>query len=504
MKEWISKSRAQRLRERMKDGGRKGVEDKGPWWNQPVIGLAIGFLLWLASATLFLAHKEAPLKEARLMPADITGILMLLIMTVVAMSFLKVSALEITRDNAKLLLMAMCAILPPLAHHALVQAAHHWRSLPLPAAELLTPFAIAPLMVGAMVGGRAAVITGAWTAFACYVLSHFNLAFLASNLIATAAAAQLAKGLRRRTQLIKAGFIIGFLQIVCLGTMSDRLPADPVELGKLALACLASGIGAALLALLALPVAEPLFGLTTNMTLLELSDLAHPLLQRLAFEAPGTYHHSLMVANLAQAAADEIGANSTLARVGAYFHDIGKVTKSGYFTENIRATENPHDDIAPSMSALLVMGHVKEGLGLAMLHKLPKPILDIIREHHGTGLVAYFHHKAGQQAQAEAADERALARQVDESHYRYPGPRPRSREAAILMMADSVEAASRSLEKPSPAHIGELVERLVDGRIEDGQLDECEMTLAELSRVKRAFLQCLTNMLHTRIAYPKT
>ena len=252
-------------------------------------------------------------------------------------------------------------------------------------------------------------------------------------------------------------------------------------------------------------VAIDLFGLTSNMSLLELSDLGHPLLQRLAFEAPGTYHHSLMVANLAQSAADEIGANAILARVGAYFHDIGKLSKPGYFTENIRTEENPHDELAPSMSALVVMAHIKEGLTLGMLNKLPHPVLDIIQQHHGTGLVYYFHHKAGRQAQAES--QASAARRpsvVDESSYRYPGPKPMGRETAIIMLADAVEAASRSLDKPTATGITELVDRLAEARIEDGQFDDCEMTLEELSRVKRAFGVCLTNMMHSRIAYPKS
>jgi putative nucleotidyltransferase with HDIG domain len=238
---------------------------------------------------------------------------------------------------------------------------------------------------------------------------------------------------------------------------------------------------------------------------MELSDLGHPLLQRLAFEAPGTYHHSLMVANLAQAAADEIGANPILARVGAYFHDIGKLTKPSFFTENIQGAENPHDSLAPSMSALLVMAHVKEGLSLAMLHKLPKAVMDIIQQHHGTGLVAYFHHKAGRQAEASAQQRpgRTGAVAVDQSPYRYPGPRPVSREASIIMLADAVEAASRSLEKPTPTHIGELVDRLVVNRFESSQLDESTMTLVELARVKQAFVLCLASMLHSRIAYPR-
>jgi putative nucleotidyltransferase with HDIG domain len=267
-------------------------------------------------------------------------------------------------------------------------------------------------------------------------------------------------------------------------------------------ACLIDGIGSALIVVTVLPLFETLFNLTTNITLLELSDLGQPLLRRLAFEAPGTYHHSLMVANLAQSAADEIGANPILARVGAYFHDIGKLTKPSIFSENIQGLDNPHDSLTPSMSALLVMAHVKEGLSLAMLHRLPQRVVDVIQQHHGTGLAAYFHHKAGRHASDELSFGKASLRTVDESPYRYPGPRPHGLETTIIMLADAVEAASRSMERPTPAHIDELVDRLVDGRLEDGQLDDSEMTLRELARVKHAFVLCLTSMLHSRIRYP--
>lgn len=426
--------------------------------------------------------------------------LFLFIITSIAIILLRVLSPKILKSNTQLLLMALSALATVIPGSLLIHFADHVPFLSRTTAEMLIPFVLAPLLTGVLLGGGAAIVVGFWTTMVCFIIGSGSILILLAGLIATAASARWLKRIRRRMQVIRLGFLIGIFQIASLGVILDRLPSQPLQISALIGASIAGGLIAGLLVLLFLPVCEALFGLTSTMSLLELSDLAHPLLQRLAFEAPGTYHHSLMVANLAQAAADEIEANSVLARVGAYFHDIGKITKADYFTENIRTGQNPHDDLAPSMSALLVMSHIKDGITLALLYKLPRAVVDIIQQHQGTGLVVYFHHKAGRQAQASPDKGRAL---VDESSYRYPGPKPISREAAIIMLADSVEAASRSLEKSTATGISELVDRMIDARIEDNQLDDCEMTLEELSRVKRAFVFCLSNMLHSRIAYPK-
>jgi len=501
MKQWLSKFRSQRLKERFKDGipPAPDTREKG-WWNLPVLSILIGILAWCA-ATMLLHGGKVIDQNLTLMAGNA---FLLLVVTAVGGILLRVLVPGILENNARILLVAMCSLMTVIPGSLLIHAAGHWESLPPAIAEILVPFALAPLLAGILLGGPAAIVAGLWTTLACFVISQFSLPLLIAGLVATVMAARMARTLRRRTQLIRVGFIIGLFQLACLAVLPGHQPVNSLALSKMAASCVCSGMGSALLTLLLLPLFESLSGLTSNMTLLELSDLGHPLLQRLAFEAPGTYHHSLTLANLAQAAADTIGANSILARVGAYFHDIGKVTKPGYFTENIRTDDNPHDDLTPSMSAMLVMAHLKEGITLAMLHKLPRPVMDIIRQHHGTGLVVFFHHKAGQQAGTDpSASGRGRAAVVDESSYRYPGPKPVSREAAIIMLADAVEAASRSLEKPSPSAIAELVDRITNSRIEDRQLDQCEMTLEELCKVKRSFVFSLSNMLHTRIAYPK-
>jgi len=237
---------------------------------------------------------------------------------------------------------------------------------------------------------------------------------------------------------------------------------------------------------------EFLFRLTSDVTLLELSDLNLPLLRRMQLEAPGTYHHSMVVGSLAEAAAEAIGANSLLARVSAYYHDIGKLGKPEYYAENEPASSRSrHEKLTPSMSALVVKSHIAEGLDLARKQRLPRAVRNAIPEHHGTMVMAFFYHKA--------LESDPGARRED---YSYPGPRPRSKETAILMLADGVEGASRALAEPTPSRIRGLVERILDERVRDGQLDDCGLTLQDLARVRESFIPVLTAIFHVRVPYP--
>ena len=254
---------------------------------------------------------------------------------------------------------------------------------------------------------------------------------------------------------------------------------------------------------------ETIFGVTTDISWLEAADLNHPLLKRLTIEAPGSYHHSLVVANLAEAAAEAIGANPTMCRVCAYFHDIGKLVKPEYFTENMSPDRNPHDDLAPTMSALIIIAHVKEGVDLALKHKLNQQTVDIIQEHHGTSLVAYFYKRALQQQEDARQGGKIMnireedIPEVSEASFRYSGPKPQSRESGIISLADAVESASRTMEKVTPTRLEQLIGDLIQKRIIDGQLDECNLTLRELRTVGESFKFTLQSMLHSRIAYPK-
>ncbi len=242
-----------------------------------------------------------------------------------------------------------------------------------------------------------------------------------------------------------------------------------------------------------LPVVEPLVGVCSDLTLLELSDLNHPLLQRMALEAQGTYHHSQVVGQLGEHAARAIDANALLTRVGALFHDIGKMRKSEYYVENQRPEYNKHDELSPSMSALVIGAHVKDGIELGRKWRLPEMVIDFIPEHHGTMVVEYFYHKALEGDGNETV-------KVDD--FRYPGPKPQSRETGILMLADAVEAATRSLAKPTPSRIKEMTKQILDKRMLSGELDESNLSLSDIARVRDAFIPLLTGIHHARIVYP--
>jgi putative nucleotidyltransferase with HDIG domain len=246
-------------------------------------------------------------------------------------------------------------------------------------------------------------------------------------------------------------------------------------------------------AIFLLPIFESLFGITTDITLLELSDLNHPLLKRLAIEAPGTYHHSIVVGNLTESAAKAINGNPLLARVGAYFHDIGKIETPEYFVENQLGVKSKHEVLTPTMSALILSSHVKKGRLLGEEADIPDDVLNFIEEHHGTMVMSYFYHKAIKQGEDESAMDK----------YRYPGPKPQIRETGIAMLADAVEAASRTLDDPKPARIDSLIQRIINDRFQSGELDECPLTLRDLAGIKRAFAQVLIASFHQRIAYPR-
>jgi putative nucleotidyltransferase with HDIG domain len=238
-----------------------------------------------------------------------------------------------------------------------------------------------------------------------------------------------------------------------------------------------------------------LFGFLTDYKLSELANLNHPLLRRLMLQAPGTYHHSVIVGSLSEAACESIGANALLARVACYFHDIGKGVKPQYFVENQRDGQNRHDRLSPEQSAQVIINHVREGGVLARQHKLPQPIYDNIFMHHGSGLIPYFHNRAKEQSQGQP---------VDEALFRYPGPKPNTREAGIIMLADKVEAACRTIKEPSEERMRAMIQTIINSVMADGQLEECPLTVRELYQVANAFVAVLLGIYHHRIEYPAT
>ncbi|MDK1031552.1 MAG: HDIG domain-containing protein, partial [Planctomycetia bacterium] len=301
-----------------------------------------------------------------------------------------------------------------------------------------------------------------------------------------------------RLKPIKVGFYSG---LALAGAMLGFILWHGVPLDRLALVqvvvAFSYGVGAGVATLALLPFVEGLFGITTNISLLELCDVNQPALRQLGLQAPGTYTHSLLIGNLAEAAAASIGANGLLARVGAYFHDIGKVNKPQYFTENQQSnTTSEHEALTPAMSKLVIMAHVKDGLELAERYGLPPAIRQFISQHHGTTLVQYFFHEAARK-QADSGEEPPL-----EAEYRYAGPKPRSKETAIVMLADAVEGQTRSVKEPTAARVAAVVKEVSMNRLMDGQLDESELTLSELHKIQESLTKTLVSVYHTRVAYP--
>ena len=361
------------------------------------------------------------------------------------------------------------------------------------------PITLTTMLAALMLGPDAALSLGLWSSLSAALIFDRNFEFLLLGLGGSVMAVVLLRGVRKRAQVMRAGIAVGLLE----GVMALALAAMYQHVPSTFLAQVGGGVFsgflAALLALLLLPAMEWLFQHTTDISLLELADMSHPLLQRLALEAPGTYHHSLMVGAIGQAAANRVGANGLLVSVCANFHDIGKLAKPEFFSENQRGGENPHDHLAPSMSALVIQSHVKEGLTLAKRYKLPRPVCNGIVAHHGTTLTSYFY-----QIARRSIKEAGLSEDSGLEHsFRYDGPKPRTRELAILMLADSVEAASRSLEKPTPNRIAEMVESLMREKLLDGQLDLCPLTLQDLNEIRHSFVFTLTNILHGRNPYPR-
>ncbi len=367
----------------------------------------------------------------------------------------------------------------------------------------LLPIAFAPMIVMITVGPRMATLTAIMTCVFHAAMQEIGIEMLVGLLCTALVGVYFCREVRLRGSVLKAGTMAGITGgLVALGVGFASGSGWVVPLNH-ALASFIVCVFTGALVLGAMPLIEKVFNVATDATLFELTDYNHPLLRRMQVDAPGTYHHSLMVANLAEDAALEVKANPTLCRACALFHDIGKLIQPNYFTENQGDFGNPHNRQNPAMSALIIKSHVKEGLEIARDHRLPKVIRDVIRQHHGTTLVKYFYFQAKQKSkQANLPYGESEIQEPDESTYRYDGPRPRFKESAIIFFADSVEAAARSLPKVTHHSVEELLDSIFQDRLEDGQLDECPLTLEEVATIKKSFLKTTLNMLHSRIEYP--
>lgn len=412
--------------------------------------------------------------------------LLLLILLLVSVFHLKFYEFRIFHSNKDLFLITILVLYVAVVAETVILS---------PLSSYFIPLASASMLIAILLGAHSAFIFTVILSIFLGVVAGNNLGLAIVMLMGSSVGIYSVRRVRRRSKLLLAGFAVGcvnFFTIISLGLLNNLNPRLFIHEGFLGMS---NGLISFLLVTGLLPALEYLFKIPTDITLLELSDLNHPLLKDMATKAPGTYHHSIIVGNLAEAACDAIGANSLLARVGAYYHDIGKTEKAEYFSENEFEPKNSrHKALTPSMSALVIINHVKDGIELSHKHKLNQALMDFIEQHHGNGLIYYFYQRALEKAEDES--------QLKEQEFRYPGPRPQTKETAIVLLADSVEASSRTLANPTPSRVEGLVQRIVNNKFIDGQLDECDITLKDLHKISGAFVRVLNAMFHTRVEYP--
>ncbi|KMQ50871.1 phosphohydrolase [Chitinispirillum alkaliphilum] len=361
--------------------------------------------------------------------------------------------------------------------------------------EYLIPVSLGAILTAILFNLRISMMMALFTAIYLAVVLGFNHFFFIYGFLCSLVSSLFTHHIRYRWHFFKAippVTIVSVVLITFWHLIGFKIPL--IALGQNFILAFLSVVGSMFLAMILTPMFERLFDISTDMTLVELSDMNHPILKRLSIEAAGTYNHSVLVGNLAESAAQRIGANALLARVASYYHDIGKIEKSDYFVENcMHGDRNRHSKLTPSMSALVISSHVKDGVELAKKYKLPRVIQDVIMQHHGTSTVSFFYEKALEQDPHK---------QVQEKDFRYPGPPPQTRETAIIMLADSVEAASRSIASSSPKLLRELVKKIIRDKFLASQLDQCNLTQRDLYEIVEGFMPVLQGIFHTRIEYP--
>lgn len=469
----------------------------------------------LPEGTVIQPFHMALLKEIQTLKSDrrhdiiaITIAFLFLVIIVVFFQYLRRFSLNRIRvENKDIFVMGIVTLITVvisklflfLTETALVSRFGSW----LPSEMFLygMPVAAAPMLVGLLI--QSGEVVWLFTAFLSVVvglMTEMNFAYMIVTFSGGIAAARGVYNCKKRNDIYWAGVRTGAVNAVMIALLLTITRMDTDHFSRQLFAAVpagfVAGILAAMLAMMLIPFLESAFNYTTDVKLLELSNLNHPLLKEMIVKAPGTYHHSMLVGSMVEAAAEEIGANPLLAKVMSYYHDIGKMEHSNYFIENQKPGLNPHDHISPYMSKTLLVAHVKDGVEMGMAHQLGKPIIDGIIQHHGTTLISYFYNKAlDNKTEGDC--------EVSEEEFRYPGPKPQFREAALCMLADSIEAASRSLDEPTPVRLQNIVRNIVQRKFMEGQLDECSLTLKDLSKVELAFTKILLGIYHQRIDYPR-
>jgi putative nucleotidyltransferase with HDIG domain len=358
----------------------------------------------------------------------------------------------------------------------------------------LIPLSCIPMLMTLLINDRVSMMINLTNCILISALTQFNIEITLISIMSCMLSTLIIRKLQQRNDILYASLYIGVISVVLTLAVGFLMTNNIIELLIKALFAFTGSVISSVLTIGFLPFFESTFDIVTNIKLLELSNPNHPLQKKLLLEAPGTYHHSILVGNLAELATEKVGGNPVLARVSAYYHDIGKLKRPMFFKENQMGNENPHDKINYNLSTLIVTSHVKDGLELAKEAKLPTVIMDAIEQHHGTSLVSYFYVTA--KNNAENPEE------IRVEDFKYAGPIPMSKEVAIIMLADSVEAAVRSINDPTKGKIEEMVNKIIKGKLNDGQLDNCDLTLRDLNEIRKAFLKVLSGIYHQRIEYP--
>ena len=446
-------------------------------------------------------EQQGLLKEKRSFGPQAGLLLLVLIVGLILFLYILRSDLPIRRNNVQLIMFMLIFFLNVLAMKLVAMG----QNLDYPYVGFLAPVAMGSMLIAILLDARLALIASVLFAVAASIIFNtsremplfdFTYGFVAFAACSIAVFAIRKAG--QRSAVLRAGLsvslfsAIAILSILLLGqTLDTRTILFALSFG------IAGGILTAVLVIGLLPFFEASFGILSPLKLIELSNPNHPLLRKLLTETPGTYHHSVMVGNLAEAAAESIGANGLLCRVGSFYHDIGKTKRPGYFIENQMNGENPHDRIEPELSKAIIVAHAKDGADMLREYKMPKQICDIAEQHHGTTLLKYFYHKALKMREGQPG-----AEEVREEDFRYPGPKAQSKEAAIVGIADCIEAAVRSLRNPTIEQIGSMVDKIIKDRLDDNQFDECDLTLKELNTIGKTLKETLLGIFHSRIEYP--
>lgn len=420
-----------------------------------------------------------------------TGIYMNLVLLLVVAGvlglqwrYIKEKRRDIYEDNSKVILINLLTVLTVVLARISILISPY-----------VIPFACISILLSVLIDSKTSVTIGILNVIFISFIVKFSVDLTLIAMVNAVIVPMVLKRVQQRNDILYSSLLIGAINVVFTGAMGYFLSTNVTSIINKAMLTGISAIVSGILAIGILPVLENIFDVLTNIKLLELANPNHPLMRRLLLEAPGTYHHCVLVANLAEMAAESVGANPILARVASYYHDVGKLERPYYFKENQIGIVNPHDDMSPAMSSAIILSHVEDGVKLAEKYNLPEGITDVVREHHGDSLAKYFY--ITMRNKSENPDE------VNEADYRYGGPPPRSKESTIIMLADGVEASVRSINKPNKKKIEEMVNNIIKSRIDENQFVNSDLTFKDLEKIRESFLKVLSGIYHERIEYPK-